>query len=235
MTGAGGADKRRKARKQRAVYGKTRAEVAAKLRKAMADREGGLVFDAGNLSLGEYLDRLLSDCVLPLVGAGKIEHSTCVHYAGIFRNHIKPTLGRRRLKDPNRAEVRSLYTPKAKELSPRSVDYLHVTLQKALKQAVRDDLIPRNVAEGERPRSSRESEEAKAPSPEEVRAFLQAARGERNHALYVVAVHTGLRQGELLGLKWTDIDLDGSLARLSVPRSLKITPYGFLAQAVSAQ
>ncbi len=212
--------------KQRAVYGKTRAEVAARLRKAMADRDGGLIFDTGNLTLGEYLDRWLSDCVLPLVDAGKIEHSTYVRYAGIVRNHIKPALGRRRLRDLNRAEVRRLYNEKGKQLSPRSVDYLHVTLQKALKQAVRDDLVPRNVAEGERPRSSRDGEEAKALSPEEVRALLEAARGERNHALYVVALHTGLQQGELLGLKWTDRDLDGFPARLSVRRSLKATPDG---------
>ncbi len=58
-----------------------------------------------------------------------------------------------------------------------------VTLQKALKQAVRDDLVPRNVAEGERPRSSRSREEAKAFSAEQIRALLNAAVGSRNHAL----------------------------------------------------
>ena len=167
----------------------------------MADADGGLVFDAGTTTLGEYLDRWLSDCVLPLVEAGKLEHSTYVRYAGIVRNHIKPVLGRRRLKDLGRVEVRRLYREKSKELSSRSVDYLHVTLQKALKQAVRDDLVPRNVAEGERPRSSRNKEEAKAFSAEQVRALLQAAGGKRNSALYTVAVHTGLRQGKLLGLR----------------------------------
>jgi hypothetical protein len=118
--------------KQKAVYGKTRAEVAVKLRKAMSDADKGLFLDTGNLPLGEYLDRWLSDCVLPLVEAGKLEHSTYVRYAGIVHNHLKPAFGRRRLKDLNRPEVRALYAEKSKDLSPRSVDYLHISPCKRL-------------------------------------------------------------------------------------------------------
>jgi integrase len=153
-------------------------------------------------------------------------HSTYVRYKGIVNNHLKPVLGHRKLKDLTRAEVRKFYNQKARELSARSVDYVHVTLQKALGQAVRDDLIPRNVAVGERPRSSRQSdlEKAKALSPVQARTLLEAARGQRNEALYVVALHTGLRQGELLGLKWSDVDLDAG--KLSVRRALKVTDHG---------
>ena len=149
--------------KQRAVYGKTRAAVAAKLHKAMADVDSGIYYDAGKLTMSEYLDRWIEDCVVPLVSQGKLEHSTYIRYAGIVRNHIKPVLGSKKLKDLGRGEVRRLYNNKSKELAPRSIDYIHVTLQRALSQAVRDDLIPRNVAEGERPRSSRHrsSEEAR--------------------------------------------------------------------------
>jgi integrase len=153
-------------------------------------------------------------------------HSTLVRYEGIANNHLKPALGRRKLKNLTRAEVRRLYNEKGKTLSARSVDYIHVTLQKALSQAVRDDLISRNVASGERPCSSRQrsSEEAKALSPFQVWALFDAAQGDRNEALYSVAVHTGLRQGELLGLRWTDVDLDAG--KLSVRRSLKVTERG---------
>jgi integrase len=210
--------------KQKAVYGKTRAEVAAKLRKAMTDLDHGLIFDTGNVTVGEYLDRWLADCVRPLVNQGKMEHSTYVRYAGIVRNHLRPALGRKKLRDLSRVEVRSFYNQKGKSLSPKSVDHLHATLQKALGQAARDDLVPRNVATGERPRSSRNRDEAKALSAEQVGALLRAASGERNEALYVVAVHTGLRQGELLGLQWTDVDLD--VGKLSVRRSLKVTEDG---------
>jgi len=211
-------------RKRKTLYGNTRQEVAAKLAKALSDREGGLTFDARSLTVGEWMDRWLEDCLKPLVEAGKMAHSTFVRYEGIANNHLKPTLGHKKLKTLTRAEVRRLYNEKSNRLSPRSVDYLHTTLQKVLAQAVIDDLIPRNVASGEHPRSSRNQEEAKALSPIQVRALLTAADGERNEALYVVAVHTGLRQGELLGLMWTDVDLD--TGKLSVRRSLKVTNHG---------
>ena len=160
-------------------------------------------------TVGDYLNRWLSDYLRPLVSSSKMEHSTFVRYEVIVEIHISPAIGRKKLKDLGRAEVRALYATKGKELSPRSVDYLHVTLQKALGQAMRDDLIPRNVAAGERPRGSRNRREIKALSSEQARALLSATRGERNEALYVTAVHTGLRQGELLGLKWADVDLVG--------------------------
>jgi len=166
------------------IYGRTRSEVAEKLNQALSARSNGLTLDAGRLTVGEYLDRWLEDCVKPLVDAGKMAHSSYVCYAGLVRNHITPSLGHRKLKNLSRAEIRKLYNDKGNTLSPRSVDYLHVTLQKALSQAVRDELIPRNVATGERPRSSRQRQEIKALSPTQVRALLSGASGERNEALY---------------------------------------------------
>src|SRR5829696_1317567 len=64
----------------------------------------------------------------------------------------------------------------------------------------------------------------KALSPAQGRALLIGVRGTRNEALYVVALHTGLRQGELLGLKWSDVDLEAG--KLSVRRALKVTDHG---------
>jgi integrase len=210
--------------KRRYVSGKTKTEAREALATARADAAGGVVLDSGKVTVAEYLKRWLSDCLDPLVESGTMEHSTFVRYEGIVENHISPTIGGKKLKDLDRAEVRALYSAKGEELSPRSVDYIHVTLQNALSQAMRDDLITRNVAAGERPRSSRKREEIKALSSEQARALLTAACGSRNEALYVVAVHTGLRQGELLGLKWTDVDLAGR--RLSVRRALKVTDRG---------
>jgi integrase len=189
----------------------------------MGDAARGIVFDAGTLTFGQWLDSWLSDSLKPLVDAGKMTYSTYKRYAGIVGKHLKPALGHRKLKDVTRVEVRKLYAAKSETLSPRSVDYIHITLQKALSQAVRDDLIPRNVAAGERPHGTRHASpnRVKALSPAQVRALLDAARGTRNEALYVVALHTGLRQGELLGLKWSD--LDGG--KVSVRRALKIADH----------
>jgi integrase len=212
--------------KRKTIYGKKYKEVEKKLNEARANADKGLVFDADNLKAGEWMDSWLSDCLKPLVAAGKMAHSTYIRAEGIVNNHLKHALGHRKLKDLTRVEVRRLYNDKSKALSARSVDYIHATLQMRLSQAVRDNLIPRNVAVGERPRSSRNRKEAKALSPTQVKALLSAARDTRSEALYVVAVHTGLRQGELLGLKWTDVDLSEATGKLSVRRSLKVTEDG---------
>ncbi len=211
--------------RRKTIYGKKYKDVEKKLNEARANADKGLVFDADNLKAGEWMDSWLSDCLKPLVSAGKMAHSTYVRTEGIVNNHLKPALSHRKLKDLTRAEIRRLYSEKGKKLSARSVDYIHATLQTSLSQAMRDDLILRNVAVGERPRSSRNRQEAKVLSSEQVKALLTAARGTRNEALYIMAVHTGLRQGELLGLKWSDVDLEDA-GKLSVRRSLKVTEGG---------
>ena len=206
-------------RKRKTLYGKTRREVAEKLAKAIADRNGGIVYDAGKLTVGEYLDRWLSDSVRDTV-----RQRTYERYESIVRVHIKPTLGRIKLKTLAPAHVRGLYREKlGAGLSPRTVQYIHVTLHKALKQAVRDELIPRNASDAiKAPRPTKK--EIRPLSPDQARAFLDAARGDRFETLYVLAVHCGLREGELLGLKWEDVDLDAGT--LAVRRTLSETRTG---------
>jgi integrase len=91
------------------------------------------------------------------------------------------------------------------------VQYIHVTIHKALNDAVVDRLIGLNVSDGLKLSRSRRHE-IHPLTPEQAKGFLQAAHGGRYHALYVLAVHYGLRQGELLGLKWQD--LDGSILQV---------------------
>ena len=184
--------------KRKYVYGRKKKDVERRLAEAMGDAARGIVFDAGTLTVGQWLDSWLSDGLKPLVDADKMTYSTYKRYAGIVGKHLKRALGHRKLKDLTRAEVRKLYAAKSETLSPRSVDYIHITLQKALSQAVRDDLIPRNVAAGERPHSTRHAspDRVKAISPAQVRALLDAARGTRNEALYVVALHTTAAPGQ---------------------------------------
>ena len=130
--------------KRRYVSGKTKTEAQRALRKATADRDGGLVFDAGRITLGEYLDRWLSTSVRDTV-----RRSTYARCERLVRNHIKPSIGRMKLKELTPTHVRSLYRKKLDSgLAPRSVNYIHVTLHKALKQAEHDGLVPRNVSEG---------------------------------------------------------------------------------------
>ena len=201
--------------KYRYIYGTTRKIVAEKLTKALSDREDGFIFDAGTITLGEYLDRWLSDSVRDTV-----RENTFVRYEGIVRLHIKPTLGRVKLKSLTPTHIRALYREKLDTgFSKRSVNYVHVTLHKALKSAVADGLIPRNATEGVKSPSPKRREEIRAMTPLEVRALFEAAIGDRYEALYILAVNTGLRQGELLGLRWEDLDLE--TATLRVRRTLQ--------------
>jgi len=206
-------------RKRKTLYGKTRQEVAAKLNKALSDREGGLVFEAGTLKLGDYLDRWLANSV-----KGTVRQRTWERYEQIVKVHITPALGRLKLKSLTPAHVRSLYREKLDAgLAPRTVQYVHTTLHKALKDAVSDGLVPRNVTEGiKAPRPKKK--EVNALSADQARAFLSAAHGDRFEALYVVAVHCGLRKGELLGLRWDDVDLEAGT--LAVRRTLSETKIG---------
>jgi integrase len=103
--------------------------------------------------------------------------------------------------------VRGLYKEKLQTLSPRTVQYIHVTLHKALKQAVRDGLVQRNSTEAVKPPQVRRKE-IHPLTTEQVKTLFEAAKGDRLEALYILAVTTGLRQGELLGLKWDDVDME---------------------------
>jgi integrase len=200
-------------RKRKTLYGKTRQEVAAMLATALSHREGGLTFDAGNLTLGDYLDRWLNDSVRDTV-----RQRTWERYEQIARVHIKPALGRIKLKALTSTHARGLYREKLDSgLAPRTVGYIHTTLHKALKDAVADGLIPRNATQGIKAPTSK-NQEINPLSPDQARAFLETARGDRFEALYVLAVTAGLREGELLGLKWDDVDLDAGT--LSVRRTL---------------
>lgn len=179
----------------------------------MADRDGGLVFDADNLKVGEYLERWLNDSVRDTVRPTTLER-----YEHIVRAHIRPVLGRVKLKSLTPAHLRGLYREKLEGgLSPRTVRYIHVTLHKAQKAAVADGLNPTQRHRGREGTAGAPRRDAAALAGAG-KTLFEAARGDRLKALYALAVHTGLRQGELLGLKWDDVDLDDGT--LQVRRAL---------------
>jgi integrase len=208
-----------KGRKRKTLYGKTRLEVAAKLAKALSDREGGITFDADNLRLGDYLQRWLEDSK-----KGSVKRVTYEGYARQVRNHLVPTLGWIKLRALTPAHLRGLYREKTETgLSARTVGYIHTTIHNALEQAVKDGLVPRNVADVVKPPQLCK-EEIQPLTPAQTKSFLEAVGGHRFEALYVLAVTAGPRQGELLGLKWEDIALDRKL--LQVKRTLSGTKGG---------
>lgn len=195
--------------KRRYVYGKTRKEAAAKLREAMANRDKGLTFDTANSTLADFLDRWLSDSV-----RDSVRPQTLESYAYLVRIHIRPALGRIKLKTLSPAHVQRFYRAKLDQgLSGRTVQYIHVVLHRGLKQAMRWGMVPRNVCDAvDPPRPARK--EIRPLTADQARALLTAACGDRLEALYVLAITTGLRQGELLGLRWEDVDLDRAILQV---------------------
>ena len=193
-------------RKRKTIYGKKgekRQDVADRLAEALGNRSKGLVFDADNQKVEEYLERWLNDSV-----HGSVKPVTFESYKRLVQVHVVPALGRVKLEKLSPAHLQGFYRQKLDAgLSPRTVQYLHVVLHRALKQALRWGLVPRNVSETvDPPRVHRK--EISPLSPTQARKLLEAAHGDRLEALYVLAVHCGLRQGELLGLKWEDVDLE---------------------------
>ncbi len=153
--------------KRRTRYPKTRKEAAEKLTKAMADRDDGLVFDAENQRVGEYLERWLNNSV-----KGSVKPKTFESYEQLSRVHISPALGRIKLKALSPAQVQGFYRERLDSgLSPRTVQYIYAVLHQALKQAVKWGVVPRNVTEAVDPPEPRR-EEIKPLTAEQAKALL---------------------------------------------------------------
>lgn len=203
--------------KRRYIYGKTKSEVARKLNDALHDANRGLVYEDRGITVKRHIRNWLE------ASRSAVRVRTWERYEQICRNHIVPELGHLKLRNLSPVVVQNLYGQKLKVLSPRTVVYVHVTLHKALQQALRWNLIPRNVTElVDPPRITKR--EMTPLNPEQVKTLFKTVEGSPLEALYVLAVMTGLRKGELLGLKWSDVDLDAGL--LQVKRSLSMTKDG---------
>jgi integrase len=200
--------------KRKSLYAPTEDALLTKLRQAQRDLEDGVDLSAETMTVAQFLDKWLAASVRPSV---KIK--TYEGYESICRIRVKPRIGSKKLTKLTALDLQSLYTNLATAgLSPRSVHHTHRVLHRAFVQAQRWNLIARNLCDGAQgPRATRS--EMKVWTPDEADAFLHATRKHRMHALYVLALTTGMRQGELLGLKWADLDLAAST--LAVRRSLQ--------------
>ena len=196
------------ATKRRAVYAKTAAEADKKLREALARRDSG-IRSATKETLGDFLDGWLAT-VRP-----KVSPSTFERYADRVRLHIVPALGKRPLARLEADAVDAAYAGMLAKLSPASVAGVHRTLHRALSDAVRWRKVPTNVAAlADPPRAARH--EMQTLTEEQAKAFIvSAAEDPRHEALFVLAVTTGMRQGELLGLRWKDVNLDAGWVRVT--------------------
>ena len=194
-------------RNRKSMYAKTRKEVQEKLNKALSSHQEGQPLPSDRLTVGQFLSSWLEQSVKP-----KARLSTLESYEEIVRLHIEPNLGKVQLSKLTPMHVTKLVNTKlSRGLSPRRVQYIHAVLRRSLAIAVKWELVSRNVAKLADSPSIRRTEVVPLQI-QESRHFLQAVQGDRLAALYTLAITTGLRQGEILGLCWTDINLtNGSI------------------------
>ena len=193
-------------RVRRQVYGRTRAEVSAKLADMQVATSKGVPLAVEAWTFDGFADHWLEH-----VATAELRPSTVSSYRALLRLHVRPALGSKRLRGISVAQVRALIRAKSDEgLSARTVQMIHATIRTVLSSAARDELVERIVALLVRPpRVARI--EVRPWSPSEASQFLSSCRGHRLYALFSVGVALGLRRGELLGLRWEDLDLDARL------------------------
>ncbi|MCX4845775.1 tyrosine-type recombinase/integrase [Streptomyces sp. NBC_00893] len=232
-------------RKRVRVYGTTRKNAADRLAEKITDSNRGLPVATADSTVGIYLTYWLGS-----VAVHRLRENTHTRYATCIRLYLKPGLGTKKLSRLTTRDVRTFLDRLRttcqccaqeldaakhqccavdeccdKRLSPLTVTYVHSVLKSALEHAVREDELPRNVARNVKTTAPR-PRRFQPLTATEARQLLQAASDDRLHALYELALRTGLRKGELLGLHWEDLDLDSGTA--SIHRSLQRTRTGGL-------
>lgn len=154
----------------------------------------------------------------------RVRPRTHEHYAWLINTHLIPSIGRRQLEKLTPTDVEALLASKLKAgLSPRSCHHLRSLLRNALNRAVRDRLVLFNAAALADPLKV-PRQEITVLSSLQARALLEAAKGNRLEALYVTALGLGLREGEVLGLRWQDVDLVAGILRINVALQRRSVP-----------
>jgi len=217
-------------------YGKTREAVQQQLTAALRNHQLGFNVAPERQTVGQFLERWLVDCVepttrprtldsysdtvrlhlVPALGKVPLNKLGPQHVLAFIKEKLAPRpcpqcggTGKLSRDSKEPVECRACKGKGAVQLSPRSVQYMHSVLTRALNRAVKWDLVPRNVCTlVAPPRVPRHRVEPL--SPDDARHLLEAVKDQQNEALYSVAMALGLRKGEALGLRWPDIDLDAA-------------------------
>lgn len=211
-------------RRQRWLEGHQRKKDAqACLNTVLAEMQQGTYVQPSRQTLAEFAAEWI-----PAVKV-TVRESTWASYRSNLTLHVLPKLGHLQLRSLSASHLNSQYAEllesgrrDGKGLSPRTVQYVHVILHRCLKDAVRWGRLARNPADfADPPRHTRP--ELSVWGTGELRAFLKHVRDDRLYALFLLAATSGMRRGELLGIRWSDLDLDKK--RLQVRQTLVITNY----------
>jgi integrase len=207
-------------RVRRSFYGKTKTEVRERMQAVLRDVRRGLPAPDERLTVGQFLEqwtRGLDERVRP---------STARRYRELVRLHLVPEIGDTRLVKLSPQQVQGVLQKSGeKGLSHQTVAHIRAVLRTALAQAQRWELVSRNVAAlAGAPRVP--DRQVEALTPVDARAILEAVNGSRLDALVTLVLYTGLRQGEALGLRWSDVDVEARALSVRVALQRVFPPQG---------
>ena len=193
----------------------TKKDAERELTKLLREVDAGTSADPGRLTVGDYMERWLGHV------RGRVRVRTFERYTEIVRGHIVPGLGGMRLAKLRPLHIQAFYARllvsgrirQEGGLSPRTVLHIHRVLSEALGQAVRWQLLSANPAQAvQPPRPSRP--ELTIVDPELARRILESSRGTPLELPVALAIGTGMRRGEILALRWSEVDLDREMAHV---------------------
>ncbi|MFC1914616.1 tyrosine-type recombinase/integrase [Chloroflexota bacterium] len=182
------------------IHGR-KSDAQKRLNELLVSLEKGIFTSSGNLTLAEHLHNWLKGYVKT-----NCSHRTLDSHQSIIEHHLIPALGQLKLKNLNPQVIQAFYGKACETLSARSVHYHHRILSQSLKYAVRQGYIGRNPCELVDPPSWK-GKAMRTLTPSEVEVLFESVKGNYYYSVIYTAVSTGLRQAELLGLRWRDIDL----------------------------
>jgi integrase len=186
----------------------TRKEAEAALRAALAAAEKGRHVSSSRKTVSEFLDEWLSTM------EGRVRPSTLSNYRDYRDAYVNPIIGKTPLQDVTPVRLNLLYTHLLTQGRVRNV---HVMLHRALRDATKWGYLPYNHAEDAEPPALKGTKR-RVWTPEQLRLFVEHVQTDRFYALWLLVATTGLRRGELAGLRAEDVDLEGRRVTPSVPR-----------------
>lgn len=198
--------------KRHYLYAPTRKDASERLSAALRDKEMGVYVAGPSQILAEFLSAFMKE------SSSRLKPRTIQRYESLFRIHVIPAIGGVQLRKLGPQHLVDLYETMRATSAPASIAQVHAVLGSAFKRALLWGLIARNPCDAVRPPKP-QRREMLVLSPDQTRQIIDATRGTEIGTLYLMALHTGMRSGELLALRWRDIrdskiDVNATLVRI---------------------
>lgn len=208
-----GEDANGKRKNHNETFKGSKKDAQRRLTQVLREKDSGVYVQSSAITLNEFLDKWIGECAV-----FKIRARTLNGYESLLRCHVREKIGSKRLSDVQILEVQKLYNEMNKaNFSPKTIRHVHNVLSSALRQAVKWKMLMQNPCDFcDLPRQIRT--EMKCFTPDETKLFLEVAKSDKFYALFYLAVETGMRPEEYLGLQWKDINFEQR--SLSVQRAV---------------